>query len=61
MRPRSLIVDLRNASLPQAAENQTYEQVRRTLDDALAELELEIELDDQSFSSTAARTPSPTP
>jgi len=47
MRPRSLIVDTRNAlPIPAPQDNQTYERVRRTLDDALAELELDIELDE---------------
>lgn len=45
MRSPSLIVDLQNAGVPPARE-ETFERVRRTLDDALAELELEIELEE---------------
>jgi hypothetical protein len=48
MRPRSLIVDTRSASpsLTTPNDDRTYESVRRTLDDALAELELEIDLEE---------------
>ena len=47
MRPRTLIVDTRSAArVPAPEESQTYEHVRRTLDDALAELELEIDLEE---------------
>ena len=44
MRPRTLI-DSDNNPLELHHED-TYERVRRTLDDALAELELEIELEE---------------
>jgi hypothetical protein len=47
MRSLSLIdVDAQTAKIPLAHRADTYEQVRRTLDDALAELESEI-LDDE--------------
>jgi hypothetical protein len=47
MRPRTLIVDTRSAArVPAPEESETYEHVRRTLDDALAELELEIDLEE---------------
>ena len=46
MRSPTLITDTRSAAASRE-ESQTYEQVRRTLDDALAELELEIDLEDR--------------
>jgi hypothetical protein len=41
MRPRSLIVDLREEQKPSArnTSEDTYERVRRTLDEVLAEIE----------------------
>jgi hypothetical protein len=44
MRSLSLIdIDATTSKIPLAQRADTYEQVRRTLDDALAELEREIE------------------
>lgn len=45
MRPRTLI-DSNNRNPLELRQQDTYDRVRRTLDDALAELELEIELDE---------------
>jgi hypothetical protein len=42
MRPRALIEVLEDRPIERRASD-TYERVRRTLDDALAELELSIE------------------
>jgi hypothetical protein len=48
MRSLSLIdVDAQTAKVPLQQRADTYEQVRRTLDDALAELERELTDDDQ--------------
>lgn len=44
MRARTLIES--QNPMPVSHREDTYERVRRTLDDALAELELEIELDE---------------
>jgi hypothetical protein len=46
MRPRSLIVDLFPTSPEALHRQETYERVRRTLDDALAELELDTDSED---------------
>jgi hypothetical protein len=47
MRSRALIVDVREDSKPSVLPERgdTYDQVRRTLDDALAELELPADSD----------------
>jgi len=48
MRSPSLIdIDSTTSKIPLAQRNDTYEQVRRTLDDALAELELEMTRSDE--------------
>jgi hypothetical protein len=48
MRSLSLIdIDAITSKVPLAQRADTYEQVRRTLDDALAELEREMDGDDE--------------
>ena len=54
MRPRSLIVDLFPTSPEALRRQETYERVRRTLDDALAELELDTDHEDKSADAPRA-------
>jgi hypothetical protein len=50
MRPRALI-EVRDDHQTAPRANDTYERVRRTLDDALAELEISLEMFDEERSA----------
>lgn len=53
MRPRALIEVLEDRPIERRAQD-TYERVRRTLDDALAELEISLEMFEEERSAPHA-------
>ena len=56
MRPRTLLGDVQQdpRTPPRPSTHDTYERVRRTLDDALAELEISLELFEEERSAPHA-------